>query len=576
MMRQKHMLVPTLREAPAEAEAQSHKLLLRGGYIRQQAAGIYAYLPLGNRVLQRLQQIIREEMQSAGFDELLLPAMQPAELWQQSGRYEEYGPELVRLKDRHERDFVLGPTHEEVITSIIGAEVSSYRKLPVRVYQIQTKFRDERRPRFGLLRGREFLMKDAYSFDTDWEALDVSYQSMFKAYERIFTRCGLRFKAVEAEAGSIGGEGETHEFMALADIGEDTIASCVSCDYAANLEKAVFLRPQEDPEANERTAAPLEEIHTPDIRTIDELSAFLAEKPEVFMKTMIYLADGQPAAVVVRGDHEVNEFKLKNVLGAAQVELADLETVERLTRAPHGFAGPVGLDVPVYADRDAAALNEAIAGANRKDYHLRHVSIGRDYQPAQIGDFRNAVPGDCCPNCGERLSFHRGIEVGHVFKLGIKYSQAMDATVTNAEGKEEPMIMGCYGIGVSRLMSAVAEQHASDEGMRWPLRLAPFQVHILPVSVKDDTQMALAEEMYRRLEQRGIAALLDDRDERPGVKFKDADLIGSPLRIIIGKAAGDGEVEWLDRLNGSGKEQISADEAVERVLAICSADKGGL
>ncbi|MGN7356302.1 proline--tRNA ligase [Paenibacillus sp. SAF-054] len=572
-MRQQQMLIPTLREAPSEAEAKSHRLMLRGGYIRQLAAGMYTYMPLGNRVLHKLQQLIRQEMNDAGFDELLMPAMQPAELWEQSGRYSEYGPELIRLKDRHDREFVLGPTHEEVITAFVAAEVDSYRKLPLRLYQIQTKFRDERRPRFGLLRGREFLMKDAYSFDTDWQALDVSYQSMLRAYHRIFERCGLEFTAVEAEAGSIGGEGETIEFMALADIGEDTIVTCPSCHYAANLEKAVFGQPESTSPAETGIPA-MEEMYTPDIRTIEELSGFLKIAPQHVLKTMIYWVDAKPIAVVVRGDHEVNEFKLKNALGASQVELADLESVEKWTGAPHGFAGPAGLRIPVYVDLDAAAVPDGVAGANRKDYHLRHVSIGRDFEPAQIGDFRNAAEGDRCRHCGESLAFSSGIEVGHVFKLGTKYSQSLGATFTNAEGREELMIMGCYGIGVSRLMSAVAEQHCTNTGIVWPLSLAPFQVHIIPVSVKDETQVSLAEELYNKLKAAGIAVLIDNRDERPGVKFKDADLIGAPLRIVVGKAAAAGEIEWSDLRGGQAKEQIRSETAIDHVLAICSSLSG--
>lgn len=567
-MKQTEILLPTLRDAPSEAEALSHKLLLRGGYIRQLAAGIYSFLPLGYRVLRKLEQVIRQEMDVAGFNELLMPAMQPAELWEQSGRYNEYGPELIRLEDRHHRGFVLGPTHEEVIATLVAAEVDSYRKLPLRLYQIQTKFRDERRPRFGLLRGREFLMKDAYSFDVDWEGLDKTYHSMVTAYNRIFERCGLRFRAVEAEAGSIGGEGETLEFMALADIGEDTIVTCPTCHYAANLEKAIFQQPEEAPHANEDIPL-MEAVHTPEAKTIEEVSAFLGEAPRVLLKTMIYIADNYPIAVVVRGDYEVNEFKLKNALSAAKLELADLEAVERLSGAPHGFAGPAGLDIPVYLDREAAAVRGGIAGANRKDYHVRHVTAGRDFNPVQIGDFRNAEAGDCCIHCGSELAFNRGIEIGHVFKLGTKYSKPLGAVFTNADGKEEPIIMGCYGIGVSRLMSAVAEQSLSETGIIWPLNISPYQVHIIPVSAADEQQKQLAGELYRKLRNAGIDVMLDDRDERPGVKFKDADLIGAPFRVIVGKAASDRQVEWLDRLGSGVKELIGIEEAFNRIAKIC-------
>ncbi|WP_339321111.1 proline--tRNA ligase [Paenibacillus sp. FSL W8-0194] len=574
-MRQQLMLLRTLREAPAEAEAASHRLLLRGGYIRQTAAGIYSFLPLGHRVIRNMERIIRQEMNEAGFDELLMPAMQPSELWEQSGRYSEYGPELIRLQDRHERGFVLGPTHEEVIASLVAAEAGSYRQLPLRLYQIQTKFRDERRPRYGLLRGREFLMKDAYSFDADWEGLDENYQAMVRAYHRIFDRCGLRFRAVEAEAGSIGGEGETLEFMALADIGEDTIVTCSSCDYAANLEKAVFLEAKTEARLQDSVPEP-EEVYTPETRTIEEVCAFLGARPQAVLKTMLYLVDGRPVAVVVRGDHEVNEFKLKNELGASRAELADAETVERLTGAPHGFAGPVGLGIPVMMDRAAAAVHEGIAGANRKDYHVRHLVLGRDYKADRIGDFRNASAGDRCCRCGQGLMFSRGIEVGHVFKLGTKYSRSLGATYTNKDGKEEWMIMGCYGIGVSRLMSAVAEQHGGESGIVWPLPIAPFQVHVIPVSAKDKQQYGAATKLYDKLRSKGIAVLLDDRNERPGVKFNDADLIGAPLRIIAGKSAAEGKVEWQNRLEGDSKEEIGIDEAVRRIAAICSSAEGRL
>ncbi|GIO29694.1 MULTISPECIES: proline--tRNA ligase [Paenibacillus] len=574
-MRQRQMLLSTLREAPAEAEAASHRLLLRGGYVRQTAAGIYSFLPLGFRVLRKLERIIREEMQAAGFDELLMPAMQPSELWEQSGRHTEYGPELIRLQDRHQRGVVLGPTHEEVVTSLAAAEVSSYRQLPLRLYQIQTKFRDERRPRHGLLRGREFLMKDAYSFDTDWQGLDENYQAVVRAYHRIFERCGLRFRAVEAEAGAIGGEGETLEFMALADIGEDTVVTCPSCDYAANLEKAVFLQEERGSGDGDSVSEP-EEVHTPGIKTIGELSAFLGERTETCLKTMIYTADGQPIAVVVRGDHEVNEFKLKNELGADRLELADLETVERVTGAPHGFAGPKGLHIPIYLDSAAAAaaVKGSTAGANRKDYHVRHLVPGRDFQAERIGDYRNAQTGDRCSRCGEELVFSRGIEVGHVFKLGTKYSKALGATFTNKDGQEDWMIMGCYGIGVSRLISAAAEQHGGESGIVWPLSLAPFQVHVIPVSAKDAAQTELGTALYEKLRSSGIDVLLDDRDERPGVKFKDADLIGAPLRIVVGKAAAEGLVEWQNRRDGDEKELIAAEEAALRVAEICSSGNG--
>ncbi|WP_018132524.1 proline--tRNA ligase [Effusibacillus pohliae] len=567
-MRQSTYLVPTLREAPAEAEAVSHKLMLRAGFIRQLAAGIYTYLPLGWRVLRKVETIVREEMDRAGAQEILMPAMQPAELWQESGRYQVYGPELIRLKDRHDREFALGPTHEEVVTTLVRNEVRSYRKLPINLYQIQTKFRDERRPRFGLLRGREFLMKDAYSFDLDWEGLDRSYWAMYDAYNRIFTRCCLNFRAVEADAGAIGGEGGTHEFMVLADIGEDTIATCTNCDYAANLEKAEAAPGRQ--EYQEVTVSKYEKFHTPAIRTIEQLTESLGIEPQQLIKTLIYLADGQPVAVVVRGDHEVNEIKVKNYLGADHVELADAETTQKVTGAPVGFAGPVGLTIPILVDQEVAAMLFGISGANERDYHLKNVRPGRDFPLEKTGDFRNVVEGDRCPRCEGTLKFYRGIEVGHVFKLGTKYSEILGAKYLDANGQEQVMIMGCYGIGISRVLSAIVEQHHDENGMIWPLPVAPFHVHLIPVSVKDETQMKLAEELYGRLRSAGVEVLLDDRDERPGVKFKDADLIGIPIRLTVGKGAAEGRVEYKERKTGK-QQELTVDDACTRIVELVKA-----
>lgn len=542
-MRQSQLLSPTLREAPSDAEASSHQYLLRGGYIRQLAAGIYSYLPLGRRVLHRIERIVREEMDRAGAQELLLPAMQPAELWRKSGRYERYGPELIRFKDRNEREFTLGPTHEEVITMLLRDEVSSYRKLPLALYQIQTKFRDERRPRFGLLRGREFLMKDAYSFDSDWAGLDRAYRAMFTAYERIFRRCGLEYRAVEADPGTIGGEGGTHEFMALADIGEDHIAVCEACHYAANLEKAAS--PQ--PGGSRKDRAP---------------------EPEHFLKTLIYIPDGkEPVAVVVRGDHDVNELKVAAWLGGDQVKLADSGTVKEVTGAPVGYADPMGLDIPVLMDRDAWSLATAIAGANAADNHMRLVRPVRDVPQAIVGDFRNVVSGDACPRCHDgKLELLQSIEVGHVFKLGTKYSKRLGAVFLDAQGRQQPMLMGCYGIGLSRLMSAIAEQHQDDRGLIWPASVAPYQAHLIPISARDPLQMELAAQLYEQLTQAGIEVLLDDREERPGSKFHDADLIGIPYRVIIGKSAEQGQVEWLERA-AMKRELVTAAEAIRRIVS---------
>ncbi|CAH1221944.1 Proline--tRNA ligase [Paenibacillus plantiphilus] len=582
-MRQEKLLIPTLREAPSEAEAISHQLLLRAGFIRQVAAGIYTYLPLGLRVLRKVSAIVREEMELAGVQEILMPAMQPAELWHESGRYEVYGQELIRFQDRHQREFVLGPTHEEVITALVRNEVNSYRKLPLTLYQIQTKFRDERRPRFGLLRGREFLMKDAYSFDSSWEGLDSSYRSMYDAYCRIFARCGLNYRPVEADAGAIGGEGGTHEFMALADIGEDTVVSCMSCDYAANLEKAEGHSGEADPslllqvEGNAEAGSAVnkqgqaaagaghyDRLHTPDTRTIQELAQSTGMAASSFVKTLIYLCDENYIAVLVRGDHEVNEIKVKHALDAENLVLADAAAIEAITGAPTGFAGPIGLSIPILVDRSVAAMKTVIVGANEQDYHLRNVQPGRDFSLRIMGDYRNATEGDCCPRCGGGLVFHRGIEVGQVFKLGTKYSEKLDAKFLDSTGREQLMIMGCYGIGISRILSAVVEQHHDSGGILWPNAIAPFYVHLIMVSVKDTEQVRLAEELYRQLKVAGVEVLLDDRDERPGVKFKDSDLIGIPIRITVGRQAAEGLVEYRERRTAE-QIVISADTVVAKV-----------
>lgn len=602
-MRQSNLLLPTLREAPGEAEAVSHALLQRAGYIRQLASGIYTYLPLGRKMLRKAEEIIREEMERAGAQELFMPALQPAELMQQSGRYSVYGPELFRLRDRHDREFVLGPTHEEVITALAGGEIDSYRKLPLTLYQIQTKFRDERRPRFGLLRGREFLMKDAYSFDIDEPGLNASYEAMLTAYHRIFLRLGLRYRAVEADPGAIGGEGGTHEFMALADSGEDIIACCTSCDYAANLEKAegkslvpsattgsdsklhtldaltdsgAAILSQEGGEPlvspNSSPGSAPRKLHTPGIRTIAELTDFLGISAASILKTVLFTAGGRAVAVVVRGDHEINELKVLQRLireGLAgeedMLELASPELILQVTGAPPGFAGPIGIAGTLLVDRDAAAVQAAVTGAGEEHYHLEHVVPGRDFPVAATGDFRNAAEGDRCPRCSDgRLVMSKGIELGHVFKLGTKYSVKLGASCLDADGKEKPMLMGCYGIGVSRLLAAAAEQHHDESGLVWPAALAPYHVHLIPVLYKDDSQRQLAEQLYSSLSALGAEVLLDDRDERPGVKFKDAELIGIPIRIVVGRDAAEGRVELTER-SGCVKETLSAEEAAVRV-----------
>ncbi|MCM3127749.1 proline--tRNA ligase [Paenibacillus provencensis] len=546
-MKQSQLLAPTLREAPAEAEIRSHKLLLRSGMIRQTASGVYSFLPLGRRVLLKIERIIREEMDGIGAQETLLPSLQPLELWDESGRSADYGPELMRLNDRHERPFALGPTHEEVITSLVRDNVQSYRQLPVTLYQISTKYRDERRPRFGVLRGREFTMKDAYSFSSNYEDLDTTYAAMAQAYSRIFTRLGLRFKQVEADAGTIGGSGETHEYMALADIGEDTIVSCTHCEYAANLEKARYgITPIHDgnqvlDEKQHRTTAKVK-VHTPGMKTIGEITQFLQTTPQDVIKTLLYVADGRPVAVLIHGDHEVNEIKLQKVLGAQPLELMP-EEMSRELSLPVGYLGPYDLSMKVIADHTVTKMRTSVTGAGEKDYHYVQSVPGLDFTWDEVHDVRNAADGDTCPSCGAALSFERGIEVGHIFKLGTKYSDAMGASVLDREGKPQVPVMGCYGIGVSRLVGAVAEQYAEDGIMHWPAAIAPYHVHIIPVSSKDSAQMELADEMENALSQLGLEILVDDRNERPGVKFKDADLFGIPLRIIIGRDAANGRAE---------------------------------
>ncbi len=562
MLKQSQMLIPTLREVPADAEIASHKLLLRAGMARQLASGIYTYLPLALRSLQKIQAIVREEMNRAGAQELLMPAMQPAELWHQTGRWDVYGPELVRLQDRHKRSFALGPTHEEVITSLVRDEINSYKKLPINLYQIQTKFRDEVRPRFGLIRCREFIMKDAYSFDTTPEGLDKNFQAMFDAYTRIFTRVGLNFRAVEADAGAIGGKG-TYEFMALCDIGEDTIAYSEEGDYAANLEKAeVVYKPAPKP-AGETPA--MEKIHTPGVKTIDQLTETLGVDASRIIKSLIYRIDDKLVMVLVRGDHELNEVKLKNLFDATQVRLASAEEVLAVSGAPAGFVGPVGLDAEkteIVADNFVQDVYDGIVGANEADYHLIHVQPGRDFTVSRYADLRNIMEGDECPRGGGVIKFARGVEVGHVFKLGTKYSQAMGATFLDENGRSQPMIMGCYGIGISRTLAAVIEQNNDENGIIWPVSVAPFHVHVIPVNTKVDEQRQASEQITEALMAAGIEVLYDDRPERAGVKFKDADLIGLPLRITVSdRAAQEGVVEVRVRRTGETHE-VKRDELV--------------
>jgi prolyl-tRNA synthetase len=540
-----HLLIPTLKENPAEAEAVSHRLLLRAGMIRKLASGIYNYLPLGLRVLRKVELIVREEMNRAGAQEVLLPAVQPSELWQESGRWDVYGKELLRFMDRHERDYCFGPTHEEIITDLVRKEVHSYRQLPLNLYQIQVKFRDEIRPRFGLIRGREFIMKDAYSFDVDEAGAEACYQQMYDAYNRIFRRCGLSFKVVEADSGPIGGS-FSHEFMVLADTGEDLLASCSACDYAANLEKAEVVLDLTEPGPPAGQAP--EPVATPNVRTVEEVAAFLGVRPQDIVKTLIYETSDGPVAVLIRGDHEVNEVKVKNLLGVSDLILAGLIRVQELTRAEVGFAGPVNLKLPIYADQAVARMHAMVTGANRDNYHLKNVHPGRDVKITAVADLRSITAQDPCPRCRGQVTILRGIEVGHIFKLGLKYSQALKATYLDQDGKENYLNMGSYGIGVSRIVAAAIEQGHDDNGIIFPMALAPFQVGLLPIAVNDQAVWDCAQRLHADLQAAGVEVLLDDRDERPGVKFKDCDLLGLPLRVVVGaKALAQGTAEVRHR-----------------------------
>ncbi|NLF22979.1 MAG: proline--tRNA ligase [Lentisphaerae bacterium] len=534
-MRWTRSLINTLREDPQDAEIVSHKLMLRAGLIRRLGGGLYTFLPLGLRALRKVERIVREEMDRAGALEILMPALQPAELWEQSGRFGAMSASMFRLKDRGERTMVLGPTHEEVVTDLAAREINSYRQLPCTLYQIQTKFRDEIRPRFGLMRAKEFIMKDAYSFDVSLDAADASYQAMYDAYVRIFTRCGLDTRAVEADTGDIGGNW-SHEFMVMADAGEDAILLCEACAYAANQERA---ERRADPPAQARPETPpLEPVATPGARTIEEVSRLLGCEPRRLVKTIICAVDGRPAAVLVDGDRELNLAKLKRALGARSVELADDATIEQATGAPVGFAGPAGLKIPVYADLALRGAADRISGANRADTHVRHLDLDRDAVIAGYHDLAVVVAGDGCPRCAGHLVERRGIEVGHVFKLGTKYTEAFEATYLGEQGgSAETMVMGCYGIGVTRTLQAVIEQRHDADGIRWPAAVAPYVVSLLLLDPGDAAVAEAAARVERELEARGLDVLLDDRSERPGVKFKDADLIGLPFRVVAGAKA---------------------------------------
>ena len=539
-MKMSNMLISTLREVPAEAEIDSHKLMLRAGMMRKMAAGVYNYMPLGLKVLKKIEDIVREEMNAAGAQEFLASAMIPAELWQESGRWDAYGAEMFRLKDRGNRDFCLGPTHEEVFTDIARNEIKSYKQLPLNLYQIQTKYRDERRPRFGVMRSREFIMKDAYSFDRNQEGLDIVFDKMHDAYVKIFNRCGLDAKCVQADSGAIGGSNSA-EFMVKSEVGEDDVVFCDCCNYAANIEKAVCTPEKEE----KQEMLEVKESETPNARTIEEVAAFFGKDAKKFAKTILFNADGKIVAVMVRGDREINEVKVANAIGEVNsLELASNEEVQNATGAAVGFAGPIGIKVDILlVDAEVANMYNFIVGANKTGYHLENVNYGRDFE-GTVGDFRNVTAGEKCPDCGSTVSIARGTEVGHIFKLGTKYSVAMNANFIDEDGKEKPFVMGCYGIGVTRTMASIIEQHHDENGIIWPLAVAPYHVSVIPVNVKDEEQVRVANELYNQLISMGVEALLDDRNERAGVKFKDSELMGIPMRITVGKKIGDGEVEF--------------------------------
>jgi prolyl-tRNA synthetase len=552
-MRYSEMFLPTGREVPSDAEIISHQLMIRAGMIRKLTSGIYSYLPLGYRVIRKLEEIIREEMNKAGAQEVHLPMVQPSELWQESGRWVHYGKELLRFRDRHDHEYCLGPTHEEVITSLVRNDIKTYRQLPRNLYQIQTKFRDEVRPRFGVMRCREFGMKDAYSFDVDEEGAEKSYEKMFVAYNNIFRRCGLKFRPVEADSGSIGGR-YSHEFMVMAEAGEDAMVFCEKCSYAANLEKAEVACPEKK-RIFEDDFLPLENVYTPDVRTIEEVSTFLKVNPQDIVKTLIFITDGKQYAVLIRGDQEVNEIKVKNYLGVSELELAADEVIMQATGAPRGFAGPVNIKIPVLIDYSVIDMVNFVTGANKENYHVKNVNIGRDFKVEAFADFRVVTDKDKCPRCGGDIKFARGIEVGHVFKLGTKYSKAMKAVYLDKDGQEKIMIMGCYGIGIGRTVAAGIEQNYDENGIVWPMPLAPYHVIISPVNVNQKDIMDTAENLYKSILTEGIDVIFDDRDERAGVKFKDADMIGIPLRITIGqKNLAQGNVEL--RIRKTGETQV--------------------
>ena len=563
-MRMSKLYLQTLREVPAEAELPSHKLLLRSGMIKRLVSGVYTYLPLGYKVIKKIENIVREEMDAIDSQEVHMSAIQPAELWQESGRWDAFGPEMFRLRDRHNREFCLGPTHEEIFTDMIRFDIKSYKQLPLSLYQIQTKYRDEKRPRFGLMRCREFIMKDAYTFDLDPEGMKKSYFDMWKAYEKIFDRCGINYKVVEGDSGAMGGS-DSHEFMAMSEFGESAMAYCNDCDYAATDEKAKFIyeiNSQDESELN------IEKVHTPNAKTIDELKELFNTTGDKFVKTLLYSANDKVVAVLVPGDRELNEIKLINTLGVLEHDLfmADEETVKKVTGAEVGFAGPINLkdDVRILVDSRVANMKNFIVGANETDYHLKNVNYGKDFTGEMVDDLLLVKEGDKCPNCGSPLNMDRGIEIGNIFQLGTKYTDALNATYLDENGKAAQIWMGSHGVGVSRTMAAIIEQNYDENGIIWPLSVAPYQVLVTIVNIKDDEQVALGEKLYEELSNIGIEVLLDDRNERAGVKFKDADLIGTPIRVTVGKKASENILEFSLRKDGN-KEEVNTNEVIDKI-----------
>ena len=566
-MRWTKYFIPTLKEVPSEAEAVSHRLMIRAGLVRKLVSGAYTYLPLGLRILKKVQNIIREEMNNAGAIELFMPSMQPVELWHESGRFKDLGEDLITYKDRHSRVIVFGPTHEEVITDLVRNHVNSYKQLPITFYQIQTKFRDEVRPRFGVIRSREFIMKDAYSFDRDWQGLDISYKKMYEAYERIFHRCGLKAIPVEADSGVMGGD-VSHEFMVVAENGEDLLAHCASCGYAASIAIA-GVKEGSGYGIKSEAAKLLKEVDTPGVTTIEKVGHLLKVRPDEMVKTLIYAADEKPVAVLIRGDHDANEAKIKKYLKCVKLEMADENVIKKVTNGPMGFSGPVGLkEARVIADSSIKAMVNFVTGANKKDKHYINTNIDRDFKISECADLRMITEKDLCPKCNKSIKIEHAIEMGHVFKLGLKYSKAMKAEFLDEDGKLKPVVMGCYGIGVNRIMAAAAELHNDKKGIIWPLAIAPFQVLVIPINYKEENIRKTAENIYEELGKLGIETLLDDRDESAGIKFNDAELIGIPFSIVIGdKGLKKGKLEIKIRETGETLE-VKKEELKDNILSL--------